>query len=272
MYKIMITVRNRLAITKKCIKAIRLHSKLPHQIYIYDNLTNYKLKDHFDYYHELMTKGHIAQVTMNTATSTFRAFSKAAACNEFGALHEQDPNKDNIMFLVFLDNDIIVTPGWDKALRAAWKEVKNHKHTNVKVIGQRPGGIKNGQKLPHKIAGVDAVIGKLGGSALWCVRNDFFRDVGYLNLKELVNHNKRHDQLYWRKLAQSTNGQRYILGLAKKLGIHCGRVAGSVCNVLSRKANKGNIQFKVQDDNINSMNFDTFYKKICDRKELHNDW
>ena len=272
MYKIMITVRNRLAMTKKCLRAIEYHSKLPHQIYIYDNLTNYKLKEHFDFYHDLMSRGKISQITFNTATSTFRAFSKAAACNEFGALHEQDPNKDNIMFLVFLDNDIIVTPGWDKTLRAAWKDIRKNKHNNVKVIGQRPGGIKNGQKLPHKIAGVDAVIGKLGGSALWCVKNNFFRDVGYLDLRQLVNKSKAHDQNYWRKLAQSTNGQRYILGLSKKLGIHCGRVCGSVCNTLTRRANNGDISFKNQDERIDNMNFETFYKNICNRKELHNDW
>ena len=271
MYKIFISVRNRLAMTKKCIEAIKRHSTIPYQIYIYDNLTNYRLKDHFDFYHDLMSKGQIAQVTFNTATSTFKAFSKAAACNEFGALHEQDPNKDNIMFLIFLDNDIIVTPKFDKTLRAAWKDVRKYKHSNVKVIGQRPGGIKNGQKLPHQIAGVDAIIGRYGGSALWCVKNDFFRDVGYLDLRQLVNHNKKHDQLYWRKIAQAANGDRYILGLSKKLGIHCGRVAGSVCNTLNRNSN-ADVSFKNPDAKIDKMPFDKFYKNICDKKELHNDW
>jgi len=271
MYKIMITVRNRLAITKKCLEALRLHSKIPHQIYLYDNLTNHKLDEHFNYYHKLLSKGKVAQVTFNTATSTFKAFSKASACNNFGAVHEQDPNKDNIMFLVFLDNDIIVRPGWDKTLRAAWKEVNKYKLKNIKVIGQRPGGIRNGQKLPYKIAGLDAMAGKLGGSALWCVKNNFFRDVGYLDLRELVNHNKRHDQVYWRKLSQAAGGDRYILGLSTKLGIHCGRMAGSVCNALTKNRHK-DIAFEKQDTNIDKMKFDEFYKYIINRKELHNDW
>ncbi len=47
MYKIMLTVRNRLSVTKKAIHALKYHSKIPHQIYIYDNLTNYKLDEHF---------------------------------------------------------------------------------------------------------------------------------------------------------------------------------------------------------------------------------
>jgi len=271
MYKIMLTVRNRLAITKKCIEALKRHSKIPNQIYIYDNLTNYKLEEHFSYYNKLLSKGYVAQVTFNTATSTFKAFSKASACNNFGAVHEQDPEKDNIMFLVFLDNDIIVSPGWDKTLRAAWKEVNKHKLNNIKVIGQRPGGIRNGQKLPYQIAGNEAIMGKLGGSGLWCVKNNFFRDVGFLDLKELVNRSKGHDQIYWRKLSHAANGERYILGLSTKLGIHCGRITGSVCNALTQNRHK-DIEFKDQDQKIDNMKFDDFYKYISNKKELHNDW
>jgi len=175
------------------------------------------------------------------------------------------------MFMVFLDNDIIVYPGWDKTLRAAWKDVNRHKLKNVKVIGQRPGGIRNAQKLTQKIAGCDAVIGKLGGSGLWSIRNNFFDDVGFLNLKELVNHNKRHDQLYWRKLGESTGGHRYILGLSKKLGIHCGRIAGSVCNTLTKHKHK-DIKFEKQDKFIADLKFPEFFKRIENKKELHNDW
>jgi len=271
MYKIMLTVRNRLAITKKCIHALKHHSDIPHQIYIYDNLTNYKLDEHFKYYHDLLSKGEIAQITFNTATSTFNAFSKASSCNNFGAVHEQDPNRKNISFLVFLDNDIIVRPGWDKTLRTAWKEVGKHRLNNIKVIGQRPGGIMNGQRLPYKVAGYDAVVGKFGGSGLWCVKTNFFRDVGFLNLKDLVNQNKRHDQMYWRKLAEATNGERYILGLSTKLGIHCGRMAGSVCNALTKNRHE-DVSFQKQDTDIDKMKFDDFYKYIAHKKELHNDW
>ena len=271
MYKIFITVRNRLAITKKCLEALRLHSKIPHQIYIYDNQTNHNLAGHFNYYYKLLNKGIVAQVTFNTATSTFNAFSKASACNAFGAQHQQDPGKNDIMFLVFLDNDIIVTPGFDKAIRAAWKEVKRYKLHNVKVIGQRPGGIKHGQKLTQKIAGSDSILGKLGGSGLWSVKNNFFDDVGFLPLRELKNRQKGHDQTYWRLLAQSTGGQRYILGLGKKLGIHCGRLTGSICNALTRNRHK-DITFENQNKKIDSMKFPEFYEMIRKRKELHNDW
>jgi len=272
MYKIMITVRNRLAITKKCIRALKLHSKHPHQIYIYDNQTNYNLNDHFAFYNKLMRQGRVSQITFNTNESTFNAFSKAAACNAFGKQHEMDPKKDNTDFLVFLDNDIVVCPGWDDILLKAWRDVnKNKKLQHVKIIGQRPGGIKQAKRLTQPIAGRTAVVGKLGGSALWCVKPNFFTDVGYLKLAQLINLNKKHDQLYWAKLSIAAQNNPYIIGLDCKLGIHCGAIAGSVCNSLTKGRHK-EISFKAADDKINSMKFDPFYKMISKDMRLHKDW
>ena len=138
----MVTVRNRLAITKKCMIALEKHSKLDPQIYVYENLTDYRTVEHFEYFCKLYMNGIITQVTFNTKRSTFNAFSKASACNQFGRLHEEDPNKNNCDCLVFLDNDIIVTPGWDQKLKQAWDDVKRLKMKNIRVIGQLPGGIK----------------------------------------------------------------------------------------------------------------------------------
>ena len=271
MYKIMVTVRNRLAITKKCLRALFLHSKHKHQIYIYDNQTDYRLDDHFVFYNKLMRQKRISQLTFNTDDSTFRAFSKAAACNSFGKLHEMDPNKQKTQFLVFLDNDIIVTPGWDDILMKAWRDVDRLKMQNVKIIGQRPGGIKHIKRVPEKIGGFTSVVGRLGGSALWCVRPNFFTDVGYLGLAQLVNHNKKHDQLYWKKLNVAAKGEQYILGLDCKLGIHCGAIAGSVCNALTQNR-KHEITFEEADKRIDGMNFQQFYDSIKDDKRLHKDW
>lgn len=276
MIKIMVTVRNRLAVTAKCITALKKHSVLPHQIYIYDNLTNFRIREHFMYYAILYEKNLITQVTFNTADSTYHAFSKASACNVFGLTHEQDPKKDKCNFLVFLDNDIIVTPGWDQVLSDAWADVKKLNYNNIKVIGQLPGGIKNKEVIPNKIAGRTAKIGKLGGSGLWSVRPNFFRDVGFLDISQLVGFDKKHDQMYWQILEKSSGGKSYILGLDFKLGIHVGRMVGSICNRLT--SNKGNknklelIKFEDAEKRIDSMNFDEFYKLIENDKEMYNDW
>lgn len=276
MIKIFLTVRNRLEITKKCIHALKLHSKIPHSIYVYDNATNHLIENHFGYFCKIYKEGHIDQICFTTEKSTFNAFSKASTCNFFGQQHEQDPKKNKYEFVVMLDNDIIVTPEWDLKLRAAWTYVNKNKLTNIKVIGQRPGGIKTIAPEKHNISeGMIGRVGKLGGSGLWSVRSNFFSDVGFLDLSKLVNHDKKHDQMYWRLMDQSTRGKPYIMGLTQKLGIHCGKHTGSVCNVLTRDKS-GNklekIKFTDAEEKLSKIPFDEFYKQIENDKKLLGDW
>ncbi len=276
MIKIFLSVRNRLAMTQKCITGIKRHSKLKHHIYVYNNASNHLLKEHFLYFYNLYNSKQITQVTFTTEDSTFNAFSKASTCNFFGQQHEQDPKKDKYDYLVMMDNDIIVTPGWDEKLLQAWRYVKKHRLDNVKVTGQRPGGIKNVEKRVHEISKeLRGKVGTLGGSGLWSVRPDFFRDVGFLDLKRLVGQDKKHDQMYWQLMARASGGKPYIMGLQSKLGYHCGPMAGSVCNRLTR--NRGNqkqkekvIKFEENENRVASFDFDQFYKRITtDKKFKH---
>jgi hypothetical protein len=270
MIKIFISVRNRLEITKKCIEAIKRHSNLPHQIYVYDNATNHRIAGHFNYFAEMYAEKQITQICFTTEDSTFKAFSKASTCNFFGQQHEQDPQKDTYDFLVMLDNDIIVMPEWDSKIKQAWKYVTKSKLNNVKVIGQRPGGIKNVEATVHKFGELTAKIGRLGGSGLWSVRPNFFRDVGFLNLKALVGHDKKHDQLYWQLMQKASGNKSYIMGIQTKLGVHTGPVVGSVCNRLDR--NRGNpkkgdlIRFENKEQKLKSMTFEEFMDLIKERR------
>lgn len=276
MIKICLTVRNRLSITKKCLQALQKHSTIPHQIYIYDNQTNYKIEEHFNYFCKLYTKGIITQLIFNTNESTFNAFSKAAAFNFFGRCHEDDPRKDSCDFLMLLDNDIIVMPEWDKNLKIAWEYVKKNKMDNIKIVGQTPGGIKQKDPQKHQFNDTEGILGHLGGSALWSIKPNFFKEVGFLDLKQLVGQNKRHDQLYWQLLAKTTHNKPYIMGVKQKLGIHCGKLAGSICNKLTQLRNdpkkSEKIKFEEAEETIDKMDFDSFFKMIENDKELMNDW
>ena len=272
MYKIFLSVRNRLAVTTKCVTALTRHSKLPFQLYIYDNLSSTNIPERFMYYSILYQKGIATQITFNTKESTYNAFSKAVTSNQFGRSHEEDPRKTSYDFLVFLDNDIIVCPGWDEIFRNAWLDVKKQALTTVKIIGQNPGGIKFKNDLPQKVAGVKARLGKFGGSALWCVQPNFFKDVGFLDIPMFLGIHKRHDQIYWQKLDKSTGGQNYILGLDTTIGIHVGKYAGSICNVLSKTKDERSIEFRKQEEEIDKLSFDEFYSRIINDKELVKDW
>jgi len=221
----------------------------------------------------LHERGIVSQVTINTKDSTYGAFSKAVASNDFGLHHEMDPRKASYDFLVFLDNDIIVCPGWDEILKNAWEDIRKHGLiSTVKIVGQNPGGIKFKKEIPQKIAGFRARLGKFGGSGLWCVQPNFFKDIGFLDMSKFLGIHKRHDQEYWHKLEKVCGGKEYILGLDANIGIHTGKYAGSVCNVLSRTKDEKSIDFRAQEAEIDKLSFDEFYKKIITDKELVKDW
>ena len=69
MIKIFLTVRNRLAITKKCIHALKVHSKIPHVLYVYDNATNHLIENHFSYFCRMYMKGFVDQICFTTERS-----------------------------------------------------------------------------------------------------------------------------------------------------------------------------------------------------------
>lgn len=267
MYKIFLSVRNRLAITKKCIAALQKHSELEHQIYVYDNCTSHEIEQHFLFFSELYKNNLISQVTFNTTDSTFNCFSKAVSSNQFGLNHEMDPYKDRVQFLVFLDNDILVAPGWDTIIANAWDDVKKEKNTyNIKIITQYSGNIKDDTDLIGKMfGGYPARIGVRGGSALWALRNNFFTDVGFLDIRNVYGINKRHDSEYWKLLSKSSGGKPYILGLKTIIGTHCDQYIGSICNILSNRLldNKEDmIKFNEAERNIDIMSFDDFYAMV----------
>jgi hypothetical protein len=276
MIKIFITVCNRLAVTKHCIEALKRHSKLPHQIYLYDNHPTYLIDEHFEYFRDLYKSGVLSQLTFNTKQSTFNAFSKASAFNQFGLTHECDPEKDKYDFLLVLDNDIIVMPGYDEILKNSWAEIKRKKLNNIKILSQTPGAIINTVPFNETICGFQAVLGRGGGSAFWSIQPNFFRDIGFLDLSTLVGQKKRHDTSYWGKINKITNGQPYTIGLRHKLCIHTGKIAGSVCNTYTRNKKHPKIEELVKFENeekiISSMTFEEFFNKVSTDKACLTDW
>lgn len=276
MIKIFLTVRNRLAITKKCIEAMRRHTTNPFQLFVYDNNSNYLVKEHFEYWQSLYEKKVLTQLMVTTEQSTFTAFSKAVASNLFGQQHELDPNKDKYDFLLMLDNDIILLPKWDEHVKHAWKVLFKTQMNHIKIITQSPGGVKNKTDKIDLGKGNSGRVGKLGGSGLWCVRPTFFREVGFLNIGQLVGFDKRHDQLYWPMLDKAAQGKPYVLAINQKIGLHCGSIAGSVCNRLTRLKGDPNkeekIKFEIQEDEIEKTSFDDFFQKIVQDPEFAKGW
>lgn len=279
MIKIFLSVRNRLAITKKCIEALERHTEMPYHLYVYNNQTNYKIEDHWKYFRELYEQGRVSQVTFNTNESTYNAFSKASAWNQFGLQHEMDPQREKFDFLMCIDNDVLVLKKWDLRLKATWDYIKDKKLKHIKIVGTLPGGIKHRTEtitvVPDKLWGR---LGKLGGSGFWSVRSNYFSDVGFLPIPQLVGHAKKHDQLTWVLCSKATGGKEYILGMKPKLAIHVGRFCGSVCNRLTRQAQSpekiklNSIKFEENEEKIESQPFDEFFNSCMKNDQLLREW
>lgn len=284
MIKIMMTVRNRLEMTKKTIEALEKHTKGKYELYIYNNLTDHKLDSHVVYFNKLYKEGRVAQVVYNSKKSTFSAFSKAVSIVQFGTQHLFDPRKDEYDYLVIMDNDIVVMPGWDKVFKKVWKEIKakglNTKH---KVVTQYPGGIidprpeipQGPQKLggmPYRnLGGFETSVGVCGGSGFWTMLPDFFNDVGFLPIAPLVGKDNADDQVYWGLMQQKSGDRQYIVGVKEEMAFHCGGDFGSVCNIL-REQHRGKerfdqIQFEDSEDRYLTMSFDEFYQMCLEHPE-----
>jgi hypothetical protein len=190
-----------------------------------------------------------------------------------------DPNRDEYDFLLCLDNDVLVMPKYDLRLKTAWDYVNKKKMKNIKVIASLPGGIK------HMVETVDIIPGKmigrtgrLGGSGAWSFRPNFFKDVGFLSIPQLVGKAKQHDQQYWELMQRAAGNQPYIMGLKPKLFLHVGPRAGSVCNRLTRQAHLPNeqklkgIEFEKQENTIDALSFDEFYKICVEDQTIVRDW
>jgi len=272
-YKIVINVRNRLAITKKCLEAIIKHSVYPREIYVYDNLTNYRLDEHFKFFRKLYEKNIIHQYTVNSDISTFNAFSKVVALNQFGHNHIMDPNKNKYDFILFLDNDMIVTPEWDTYIIEAWKQIKRNNMKYIKIVTQYPGGIQNASLIRFESRNSPIYAGKLGGSGFWAVDTNFFDTVGFLDCRYFIGKNKKHDQMYWKKLNKVSANSNYIWAIKAKMAIHTGGIAGSVCNALTKTTDKKHglekVKFKEVDSKIEKLSFDEFYNGIKDKHKLY---
>jgi hypothetical protein len=128
------------------------------------------------------------------------------------------------------------------------------------------------REVPQKIAGVKCKEGRLGGSGLWSVKHDFFDKIGLLQLKNFIGASKRYDQSYWHLVEIYTGGKSYILGLDHRLGVHCGSLSYSVCNVLTRTKMSLEEAEEQTDKYIGGLSFEEFYNAVSTDEALLKEW
>lgn len=262
---VMITVRNRLALTKKCIQTLYKSTRRPIHLFVYDNCTSYKIKEHFDYFSELYETGVLQKYVVNTFESTYNAFSKVVAFNEFGRTILENPIANRYEFLVLLDNDMMmVKDNWDDIIIDMWRGIDSEEELRdmIHIVTQWPNGCTSAQTGEFHIGDENykLQLGYTSGSCFWCFRDSFFKKVGFLNPNNVVGQNKKHDQLYWHKMRAINNHKPYILAVEEDLVVTYDNYKDinlSICDPSQFDPQK-EITFKEVDDTIDKMPYDSF--------------
>lgn len=237
----MFTVRNRFQLTKYTLEQLFKSvdfDKWRMDIFLYDNLSEFDMEERGAWYGKLLKEKWLTQVTFNTAASTDKAFSKAAANNQFADLHMNSLNRKKIKYLIMMDNDMLCFPGWLDVFDKAWDDIKSVPtlKDEIVVVTQYPGGVMGREIV--QINGTNYHRGTSGGSGLWVVKNNFYHKIGKLNLGPLVGKNKAHDQRYWYRIQRKTGVYKYAIAVPCKKVLHLGGIVGSVCNSLHKNGGR----------------------------------
>ncbi len=79
-------------------------------------------------------------------------------------------------------------------------------------------------------------------------------------------------------MQRASGNKPYIMGLKPKLFLHVGSRAGSTCNRLTHQAHAPlkqklrGIEFVAQEDKIDSVSFDEFYKSCVEDQSIVRGW
>lgn len=234
-WNIHISARNRLGFTDKCLEALWAYTdtgKIDLRVFLFDNGTDKEnQKKIFKYYTDMLSEGLIHTLIINSKDALHNAFGKAVSSNQFAYLQKVWPDAD---YMTILDNDVwIVDKTWTKKISSVFQAFGEDPDyaDQIKVVSQAPGGIC-GEKEWLEIEGMEVMLGVYGGSGFWNVRGNFFEDVGVLNLQDLVGHDKKHDQEYWKLCMKRTKNAKYVAGINHPMSIHAGD-GFSICNALT---------------------------------------
>jgi len=234
--RVMISTRERLEYTIKCIQALERFTKNDLEIFLFDDRSKENLAERFQYYKYLVENNKIAHLEILPSDSkiSFNTFGKAVSWNIFGYISSFMFPEQYFDWILLIDNDIIVRKeGWDTKLIETWRRINQYKELKtIQVVTQAPGGIM-GEKLEFDLEdGYKIRVGSAGGSGFWFLKKDYFKNMGLLPLKFLIGKSKGHDQLSWQLHQLRTNSRRYVAGLWDKLALHIGHNR-SICNYLT---------------------------------------
>lgn len=289
---VMITSRDRLNLTLKCIDSIWLNSSVFHKIniYLFDNLSEIDEKRSKMFF-SLLESNKICYYSYDTINSSYNCFSKAVSffrwCEMMKIKREiqilsKTFSEDQIDYFLLLDNDFILCPTWGEYFISAIKQVKEK---NLHFLVPRPGGIPTRYiekgPPPYVIRNLFdctqyfkvKMAGGGGSSGFWFMGYDNLMRTKWdvETLVKTYNLNKRHDTETWDRINRIYGKINYVGAIFDTknwpLALHLGSQCGSVCNSLTRnKYNEVKNNIEEKDESFGSMSVQEIiemYKDSC---------
>ena len=178
--KICLTIRNRLAYTKKTIQSLRENTpREEYELYIFGNMSDRELEEQWTYLRRLYQRKHVDGIVINTETSTMGRWSKSWAINQCIRLCElQDNASRHWEWLVIIDNDMVIRKPWLDTAKKVYMEAKS-KYPSVMVCS--PWDDPNPEHpvvAKENYAGVPVKIKRGNGAGCWLVHREFLTKIG----------------------------------------------------------------------------------------------
>lgn len=291
---VMIPVRDRLVLTKKCIESILLNSEEFNEvsIYVFDNKSDID-SDRFNYFQTLLQQNKICYYSYDTNKSCYNCFGKAVTFKRWVSMMEEDMEVRKLVcdssikhceqYYMLIDNDFIVGPGWSKPLISSAKFLRS-RYPQLHYIVPFPGGTPERFRANKEVIEIDNVYNnekikvhfanRGGSSGLWFTWYEGLVNLkwDFLSMAHTYNADKRHDSETWNYIRRTKGDINYVscIETPNPVALHIGPLTGSICNFLTKNTyleNKDIIQIREKEifDPLSVMQIWEKYKNTQNR-------
>lgn len=200
---VFMTVRNRAFITGQTVDDLKHGAGREFDLHIYDDRSDDELAPLLALYGDLLESGRIASLVMNRRVPSGVPWGKSFALRQFLASAEATIPADNRRYIVILDNDVELRPGWLSAcVETLTDGISISRKLTVACPWVDPHYARYGTEV---LARRPVYIQREHGAACWVAKWGFFRRHG---LPDLTYLGHGHEEA-WYVLAMRDKGESF---------------------------------------------------------------
>lgn len=201
---IFMTVRNRAYVTRQTLEDLRRNSGRAFDLHLYDDRSEEDLPGLWEIYGNLVESGQVSNLVMNRRIPSGVPWGKSYALRQFLASTEATIPAENRQFVVILDNDVELRPGWlSTCVETLLDSESIARNLTVASPWDDPHYPRFGTAC---IGGRVVHIQREHGAACWVTRWGFFKRHG---LPDLTHLGHGHEEA-WYVFAMRRNGESFV--------------------------------------------------------------